>query len=546
MPSYITKNNHDGDPYSWIVGSLDPSKLGVKIPYVKATQVNCTQQLVGKITTLELADLNKSPNFSIHISFSDKKQRTLYLHFLNDIMKFPLADMNKADKAQVSFNIPTHRTVEHIIPLFSAMNLIEAVPQNFMMYLSRFLGFNYLEAIEQAIVHELLQGCKEGPMQRPYFERACILAKAANSPEMFAIIATFCARTFLEPYALIAAFDGLELIKNDAMLVQQVSPETIDTLNFRAGIALKACDAETILGILNLYRSYLEEQADKVVHASLDALGMRLREDIDIHDGVIKLESEFKPVMVYTSRENTEGVEAVAEDFNKEAVEAQRLQLSLGLLIKITDIQSKYYEEAQSVLSNIFVRFSDASSHAQAQETIAILGGEQVSKTLVDIASKMKGLNQQIKEKERIIASKPDSNSVNEIITGYKIQIENLNEKIKKTDAELKASKAENTALVSKVDSLQQGHAEKLQANEHEKSALNNKVEDLSKQLFDSDEALATHKAALFRRETQVKVKTYSATNASIVANPLQQWMRRLNHKILNLNWKLLPVQIKR
>lgn len=497
MPSYITKNKHDGDPYSWIVNALDPSKLGIKIAYVKASQLNCNNVLVGKITTIELADLNKSPNFLIHISFADKKLRQEYLRHLNDIIQFPISDVNRTDKPMVTFSIPTHRMVEHIIPIFSAMNLIEAIPQNFMMYLSRFLGFNYLEEIEQAIVHELLQGCKEGPMQRPFFERACLLAKGANSPEMFAIIATFCARTFLEPYALIAAFDGLELIKNDAMIALHVSKETIDTLNFRAGIALKACNAETIMDVLK------------------DTL-------FDYH--------------LWDSKST-----------DTASLDTERQQLALGLLIKITDSNSKYYQDAQEALAHIFADFSESGLYS-IQDKIAILGGDQVAKTLVDIAGKIKQTHLKLREKEKLLASKPESKVVNDIFTGYKIQIENLTDQLKKMEQTLQESKSENARMLATIQENEMNHAEKIQSIEKEKSHLIQKLGDVSKQLFESDEALAAQKVIMHQRESGAKVRNIPNAHSQRrkIPNLMQQVKVLMNQKLSQFNWKLIPIQAKR
>ncbi len=537
MPSYITKNKHDGDPYSWIVGSLDPAKLGTRIPYVKANQMNCNQNLVGKITSIELADLNKSPNFLIHITFADKKLRSHYLYYLNHIINFPLADSNKTDKNFVTFTIPTHRLVEHIIPIFSAMNLIEAIPQNFMMYLSRFLGFNYLEEIEQAIVHELLQGCKEGPMQRPYFERACILAKAANSPEMFAIIATFCARTFLEPYALIAAYDGLELIKNDAMIVQHVAQETIDTLNFRAGIALRACNAETIRQILKESASH----NSKMIDSSLLSSDRIQREDINLHAGILSLELDIDEYINQNGQEKAFEGENVLEDARWiEKIESKRLQFALGLLIKITNSDSKYYAEAQEVLSQIFADFSE-SQVLPIQERLPILGGDRVSSTIMNIAAKMKQTNIKLKEKEKIIASKPESKAVNDILTGYKIQIENLNERMKKMDNILTNSRIEHEKKVSKLQENEMISSERVHALEKEKLEIMKKLDEITRQLFESDEALAIHKAALDKRESRVKPLPKVP-----LPNLFQQLKMLMNIKAIQLNWKMLPAMTKR
>lgn len=518
---YIIKDTNDGNLTFWWTNTLDPSKFSNPTFFElnqNSSENHHSNNNVGIIQKIKFIGLDKN-KISIHISFDRKSSASKFVDYLENALNNHL-DHTLSDNV-LTYEIFAHTIKENLISLFSNMHLLDKISNDLIQYVCLYFGFNYLEEVEKEINSDLVLGTKNGPMDETYFKRACILAKTANSPRLFAAIATFCSRLNLEAYAFIAANDGLELNDNSGLARSETPYEIIDTLNFRAGWAVRHFTKDDVLTVQKLCVAQKPKQAATSASASIsvtvNSKDLKHSKDVVIDRKDVKEASDLVisngPKSLEHDEDDAEPSKVIDEKAEQElyvlthaetpkfdtTLEKDKFEFAMSwhaakFLLRITNEKHQCYGSAQDVLSQIF-SYAAGTGNVDPKTRIVIQGGDNTVDTLMIIAAKMKEMNTQLAENSKLINANGDSKSASELLEKYKKELDQLAKEKKELEEKLKSEerehKTQNESLKTKLATATGDIEQITKMNNmltNDKTALSNKVDEFSRQIVAKSE----------------------------------------------------------
>lgn len=464
MPNFSTSVKVNTAPSYWSVEAGENLNAHTKKDFI-TEHLDRNGNRYGSIYILSFANLKGCPVISVcFLDSTREKNMALYQQYLRQFG--PSVPLKVTNPIYYQLDIPCDSLADlsrKFIPVVRAINLINPLPLDMLVHLSKLLHLDYNKITKESILSELYESHQDDSAEYTefneakflkHYERALLLAKASSNLEMYLVIAEDCLRHGLNIYALKAARQGLALYQTQPVIALYTKPETLNGLNFHAGKAIRQCSVEAMkegsyleIALEEAGNSGADVKANADANAAADRKGaaeVSGKPVLSLDDGEIASvaspakEAELQKLETVTQR-LSQGLDFLNA---KVQTEEDRLYLALAYFLQV-EPTSKYNKVVEQAATEINTSLSSPKlAGALVKENrIPIYSKEQMLRTLFNLNAKMRLMQDQISEQTALLSSgdKKEASAAAALLEKHRKEAETATKALADTKAEMKA-----------------------------------------------------------------------------------------------------------